>query len=127
MEIFFTALYDIIIHHHDNPALKGQSYGWMLPIYGLAAYAFPPLIVKLKKLGWPGRGLLFGVGILIIEYMAGFALKNLTGACPWEYKEGWHLHGFIRFDFYPLWVLFAMALEKLLMWLKPRLELSGMK
>ncbi len=123
MEIFFTAFYDIIVHHQTNVALKGFSYAWMLPIYGIAAYAFPPLIEKLKAIGWLGRGLVFGVGILIVEYIAGALLKSLTGACPWEYKEGWHLHGFIRFDFYPLWTIFAMAVEKLLLWLKPRLML----
>ncbi len=68
------------------------------------------------------RSFFFAIGILIVEYMMGALLKFLTGSCPWEYKEGWHLHGFIRFDYFPLWMIFSMGIEKILVWLKPRLQ-----
>jgi len=122
IEIFFTAFYDIIIHHQDNLSLKGASYVWMLPIYGLTAYAFPPLIERFKNWNFFMRSFFFAIGILVVEYMMGALLKFLTGSCPWEYKEGWHLHGFIRFDYFPLWMIFSMGIEKILVWLKPRLQ-----
>ena len=122
IEIFFTAFYDLFIHHQDNLSLKGVSYVWMLPIYGITAYTFPPLIERFKNWNFFMRSFLFAIGIVIIEYMMGALLKFLTGTCPWEYKEGWHLHGFIRFDYFPLWMIFSMGIEKILVWLKPRLQ-----
>jgi hypothetical protein len=124
-EIFFTAFYEIVIKHQNNLALKGASYVWMLPIYGLTAYAFPPVIERLKSWNFFMRSFFFAIGILVVEYIMGALLKFLTGSCPWEYQEGWHLHGFIRFDYFPLWMIFSMGVEKILVWLAPRLEWTG--
>ncbi len=121
-EIFFTAFYDIVINDQNNFSLKGVSYAWMLPIYGLTAYVFPPFIQKLQKWNFLFRGFIFASGIMMVEYIMGAILKSLTGACPWEYKEGWHLHGFIRFDYFPLWMIFSLSVERIIIWLKPRLQ-----
>lgn len=122
VEIFFTAIYDLINHTNHGLSLEGHSYIWMFPLYGITALAFPPLIHLLARFKWWGRGLLFGVGILIIEYISGAALRYYTGSCPWEYKQGMHINGLIRLDFYPLWVLFAMGIESVITWLHPRVK-----
>ena len=122
VEIFFTAIYDTLSLPNHNMSLKGYSYVWMFPIYGITAIAFPPLINILAKLKWWGRGLIFGLGILIVEYIAGSALRYFTGACPWEYKVGPHIDGLIRLDYYPFWVLFAIGTEVVIRWLHPRVS-----
>lgn len=128
VEIFFTSIYDLVKSNFTiGYALKGQSYVWMFPLYGLTALTFPPLIKLLDKFKWWGRALVKGVGILIIEYIAGFALQEITGSCPWEYKEGYHLHGFIRFDYYPFWVLFAFGIERVIRFLHPKLSSLAIK
>jgi hypothetical protein len=121
VEIFFTALYDSLHQPHFDLALKGHSYIWMFPLYGITALTFPPLIKSLSPLKWWGRGLVFGLGILLTEYIAGAALRYFTGTCPWEYEEGLHIHGLIRLDYYPFWVLFAVGIEGIISWLNPKI------
>lgn len=121
-EIFFTAIYDIVMSKAENPMiLKGYSYIWMFPIYGLSALTFPVISKKLSQVPQIIRSLIFGVGILVVEYISGYFLRKFTGFCPWEYKEGMHIHGLIRLDFYPFWVGFAFILEKLLINLEIKL------
>jgi hypothetical protein len=125
VEIFFTAIYDIVNHTNKGLTLEGHSYIWMFPLYGITALAFPLLTKALHRFHWWGRGLLYGVGILIIEYISGAALRHYTGSCPWEYKEGMHINGLIRLDFYPLWVLFGVGVEAVINWLHPRVSLKN--
>lgn len=125
VEIFFTAIYDLAQHTNHGLSLEGHSYIWMFPLYGLTALAFPPLSRLLATLKWWGRGLVFGVGILLVEYISGALLRHYTGICPWEYKQGLHINGLIRLDFYPLWVIFAVAVEAIVTWLQPRVSSKG--
>lgn len=124
VEIFFTAIYDIIQQPNLGLALKGHSYIWMFPLYGLTAITFPPLVKRLDSLKWWGRGMIFGIGILMVEYIVGGLLRYCTGICPWEYRQGYHINGLIRLDYYPLWFLFSVAVEALISWLQPRLATS---
>lgn len=124
VEIFFTALYDFIQIENIGLSLKGQTYIWMFPIYGLTALAFPPLIKLLQSFKWYGRGLVFGIGIFVVEYISGALLRHFTGVCPWEYKQGPHINGLIRLDYYPFWVVFAVSVEAVINWLHPRVALQ---
>jgi uncharacterized membrane protein len=112
-EVFFTAISDLINSgSFEDLSLKGQSYIWMFPIYGLASILFPFFFGMIKK--WPrlARYIFYGVGILFVELIAGFLLEELTGRCPWEYQVGWHFQGYIRFDYLPLWVGFGVIIEE---------------
>jgi hypothetical protein len=114
IEVCYTAIVDLIEFWGPDMdlSLKGVSYIWMIPIYGSASFLFP-LGYKLLK-NWPRllRYLSFGVGILIVELITGFVLEQSTGRCPWEYQTGWHLGGYIRLDYLPLWMLFGATLEE---------------
>jgi len=85
----------------------------MFPIYGAISIAFPWGYSKLKQWDFLLRYLTYAVVILIVEYIAGFLLEQLTGNCPWKYTEGWHIAGFIRLDYLPLWMVFGAMLEGL--------------
>ncbi|GIV34444.1 MAG: hypothetical protein KatS3mg031_1979 [Chitinophagales bacterium] len=123
-EIFFTAVYDILQGRAEIPLmLKGQSYIWMFPIYGLAGILFPPIIKRLKEWHVLLRMCLYATGILAVEFITGWLLDITTGQCPWEYKEGWHVLGYIRIDYFPLWALFGLLVEKTLRYLM-RLEIQ---
>ena len=124
-EIFFTAIIALIdqIQSGNDVSLRlmGQSYIWMFPIYGIAGLAFPLLIRKFSFLHPVFRAMTFAVGILIVEYITGGLLDVFTGSCPWEYTTGWHIHGYIRLDYYPLWAGFAFMVERILKILDPNL------
>lgn len=127
-EIFFTAIVDAItaVQHNEpiNWRLLGTSYIWMFPIYGLAGLAFPLLMTMLDK--WPFwlRWAFYGVAILAVEFVTGWALDMATGRCPWEYTTGWHIMGYIRLDYYPLWVGFGVMIERIYLLLSSKLALG---
>lgn len=112
-EVFFTAIVDLINSGSlDDLSLKGVSYIWMFPIYGITSVVFPMGFEVLKKWNRLLRYLAYGIAILVVELIAGFALEQLTGRCPWEYQVGWHFGGYIRFDYLPLWMLFGAVIEE---------------
>lgn len=97
--------------------LRGYTYLYMAPIYGSAALLFDlPYDAVASRAWWPLRGLLFGITILFIEYIAGWTLHRLLGRCPWDYNRPspcrWSLHGYIRFDYLPAWVVLGYVLEQ---------------
>ena len=59
------------------------------------------------------RGLVYGIGILAVEYAAGRVLRRVLGAAPWDYSyAGRSIDGLVRPDFLPLWTLFGLGLER---------------
>lgn len=109
-EIFFTAINDVI-DGTMGAQLKGFSYIWMFPIYGLAGIAFPPVLKIIGNWNVLLRMCAYATGILAVEFATGWFLELATGACPWEYKTGWHLFGYIRLDYFPLWAVFGLMVE----------------
>lgn len=113
-EILFTGIKHAVRSRGTDWSLKGKSYIWMLPIYGLAAFLFEPLHNSLREFVWPIRGLVYTVGLFAVEFTTGWILKTITGKCPWDYSgKRFHFHGFIRWDYAPLWFCFCLALERL--------------
>ncbi|MBI1288311.1 MAG: hypothetical protein GC178_12125 [Flavobacteriales bacterium] len=112
-EVFFTAIVDRInAGNLDDLSLKGQSYIWMFPIYGITSILFPIGYNLLKNLNRLVRYFIYGAVILLVELITGFMLEQFTGRCPWEYQSGWHFGGYIRFDYLPLWMLFGAMIEE---------------
>ena len=116
-EIFFTAVNINIASEETNWALEGHSYIWMFPIYGSASLLFTILMRMVKNYHLALRLIAYGIGILLVEFIAGAILDLITGSCPWEYKTGLHLMGYIRFDYFPLWALFGYGLERIIKFL----------
>lgn len=115
-EIFFTAftgLYDGTM----GVQMKGHSYIWMFPIYGIAGIAFPILLKYIGNWNVLLRMCVYATGILIVEFITGWLLDVFTGQCPWEYKTGWHIMGYIRLDYFPFWAGFGLLVELVLRFL----------
>ena len=119
-EIFFTAISEQIKAwpNPENWRLMGQSYIWMFPIYGIAGIAFPFIYQYISKIPFVFRTLIYAIGILAVEFITGWILDVFTGQCPWEYTSGWHVMGYIRIDYLPLWMAFGGFVEKVVMFLK---------
>ncbi|PIR11748.1 MAG: hypothetical protein COV52_02220, partial [Gammaproteobacteria bacterium CG11_big_fil_rev_8_21_14_0_20_46_22] len=69
-------------------------------------------------LGWPWiiRGIFYALGVWVVEYVGGFLIKLIIGKIPWDYTESdYHLHGLIRWDFFPYWFAFGLGAEKLIL------------
>ena len=86
----------------------------MFPIYGMAA-VIRPLAHILKGVPSFFRGIIYSIGILAGEYVSGSFLKK-HGMCPWDYsKAKLNIHGVIRLDYAPLWMIAGLFFEKLLL------------
>lgn len=116
-EVFFTAFMDF---YYNTPlcdktrwALAGNSYVWMVFIYGLIPLFGNVVVRPMHKYNIALRLLLYASIIYAVEFISGYALKLITGSCPWEYTSGWHVMGLIRLDYAPAWLFFAFLLETL--------------
>lgn len=111
-EVVFTALCEL--RERRNWRLMGWSYLWMPPIYGLA---YPFLLALWPLVGdwaWPLRGALYVALLYAMEYATGRLLRAATGACPWDYGNArWAVHGVIRLDYAPAWLLAVLLFERL--------------
>ena len=111
-EVAFTALVDSGIR--EGWRLKGQSYVWMFPIYALVVPFFKVLDPRFGAWPWATRASLY-VGILyVVEYVTGWLLRRSTGRCPWDYGNArWAVHGLVRLDYFPAWLLAVTLFETL--------------
>jgi len=120
-EVLFTGLkYNIILLVFSGEIqwdLTGTSYVWMFFIYGSIPFIFPVIYHKIKNISILFRVIIYAIICLTIEYISGFILEILTGNCPWLYTEGLHLNGYIRLDYFPIWMLFGFITEKLWLYL----------
>ncbi len=115
-EIFFTAIYSSIKLFGTpefNLRLMGQSYIWMFPIYGCIAFMGRILIERIQGIHLIFRALIYAVIIFIFEFFTGWLLDVATGSCPWEYKEGLQICGYIRLDYTPAWMGFGLLVEQI--------------
>lgn len=110
IEIFWTGLGSLI---RGDRKLRGWTYLWMFPIYGLAVFLEP---IHNFIRDWPFflRGIIYVIFIWSIEYFTGFILKNTVKVCPWDYsKATYSIKGLIRLDYGPAWFLAGLLFEKL--------------
>jgi len=112
-EVFFTSIVGFV--RGRDRRLIGQTSLWMFPIYGLIEPLYEPLHDALREpLPAAGRGLVYGLGFLAVEYLSGRLLRAVLGEAPWDYSHARpHLHGLIRLDYLPLWAGAGLALERL--------------
>jgi len=114
MEVFFTAFYPLFSDSIEfSWSLSGNSYVWMFLIYGSASMLFPFGFRIIGTWNIIIRILIYGIAIIGVELIAGAIIRSLVGFCPWEYQEGWHFDGLIRFDYLPLWMVFGFGLERI--------------
>ena len=86
---------------------------WMLPIYGLAAPLFPPVRRALRARPAVVRGALYAGSLIVAEYVTGRILRELVGGPPWRYSSRFAIDGVARIDYFPLWMLYGLVLERL--------------
>ena len=112
IEIIWTAFHGI---KSKNNKFIGYTSIIMFPIYGLAS-VIKPISLKLKKMKMPTiiRGIVYSIGIFMVELITGSILKK-TNNCRWDYSEKkYNINGVIRIDYAPLWCIVGVIFEKML-------------
>lgn len=109
LEVLFTGAVSALFH--KDRSATGKTYLWMHPIYGGAMIALEVLSRRLEK--YPAlRPLAYVPAIYAVEYCTGYALRRALGKCPWDYgKNGLNVHGLIRLDYAPAWLVAAYLFE----------------
>lgn len=95
--------------------LVGQTSLWMFPIYGMATI-IKPVSNRLKKQNKDviERGIIYTIGIFVIEFTTGIMLKK-KNRCPWDYSKcKYNINGVIRLDYAPLWFGLGLLYENIL-------------
>lgn len=111
-EIVFTSIKGFFRSGAKDWTFFGKSYLWMLPIYGLAAFLFEPVHNALRDMFWPLRGILYTIGLFVVEFLTGGLLKITTGKCPWDYSQAkYNFMGLVRWDYAPVWFALCFVLE----------------
>ena len=110
-EIGFSAAHDLV----RNKPLRLRTSPWMLPIYALIQPLYEPLHDKMRnRVPTVARAAVYGRGFMTVEYVSGLTLRRLTGDAPWDYAYAKrHINGLVRPDYFPLWALSGLALERL--------------
>jgi len=112
LEIVYTAI-KALVKRHDL-RLIGNTQVWVMPLYALGGlYIFEPIYRMFAGNPIFVRFLIYGVGILIVEYISGFIFKKIVGRCPWEYHGKWNIQGLINPPYLPLWGFVGLVFEKL--------------
>lgn len=85
----------------------------MLPIYGAGGLLLERLHARLSRRGVraPVRALAATAGIYAMEYGSGAVLRRTIGACPWHYRRGLTVRGYVRLDYAPFWYAAALLFE----------------
>lgn len=115
IECFFTSVVDLASGAGDL-RLKGYSYLWMHPIWGVGLLLGERLLQALRRarLTRATRALVGMAVCFSVEYAAGALLVALIGHCPWDYSNSvWSVNGLIRLDYAPFWWMVGLLYEPL--------------
>lgn len=108
IEFFFTSFGSLI---HKNWKATGESYLWMLPIYGFTALALEGISGALP---WPFylKAFIYVPIIYGIEGLSGWTIQQVIGSIPWDYTHSaWSPMGLINLKYAPFWLMLAMAFD----------------
>ncbi len=89
---------------------------WSIPVYAISAtFAFNVMDAfwpEFFSLSWWERGLVYTLCTFSFEYVWGLILEELTGFCPWRYRDSkWRIWRYINPEYVLLWFGFGFALE----------------
>lgn len=108
-EVLFTAGETLI--KKRSLRLQGFSFVWMFPIYGLLAFLFEPISNLVAGAHWSFRGIIYMLGIYLVEYLSGAGLKKLIRQHVWHYIGKYNLHGHIQLAHAPVWFIVGLLVE----------------
>ena len=114
-EILWTGIGSLLL---GDPALTARTYLWMFPIYGLAGLSMPLFLAFRKHCSLWLRVGFYVSAIFAVEFVTGWLLQWMTGACPWDYGDRlFSVRGFIRLDYAPLWAVLGVFFEQVALFL----------
>ena len=110
-EVIFTGMISLI---KKDLKLTAITYLWMFPIYGIAGLGLYNISLFFSFTWW--MYIVVMIYGFTIEYISGYLLTNFIGFCPWDYTGSkWSIHGLIRLDYAPFWLLLGVIYIEVLL------------
>jgi hypothetical protein len=107
------AFNQLLARRRGQRVLELRTSAWNLPLYALIQPLYEPLHDALRGRAMPLRAVAYGAGFIVVEYASGRVLRRACGVAPWDYSHArLQLHGLTRFDYFPLWGAYGLALER---------------
>jgi hypothetical protein len=114
IEVCYTAAKDLLTGRGDA-RLRGESYVWMAPIYGMGGLAGELVHARMRDRSLLERAAAYACTFWAVEAATGEVLRRTTGDVPWG--EDYRRHrdnvgnGLIRLSYAPSWAAAGFALE----------------
>jgi hypothetical protein len=109
IEVIFSSIHDYV--RNKDISLKGRSYLWMFPLYGIWGLVIGPLYNLIEVIPFIIRGFIYLAVIFAGELSYGYLLKLIIKKCPWEYKGRWTIKGVVNLLYLPFWLIFGYISE----------------
>ena len=115
IEVCFTAGKDLLTGVGDE-RLRGESYVWMAPIYGVGGLAGEVVHGVVRERPVWQRGLAYAVTFFAVEASTGELLRRTIGDVPWG--EAYRPYadnlgdGLVRLSYAGNWAVAGLALER---------------
>jgi len=109
IEVIFSSIHDYV--RNKDISLKGRSYLWMFPLYGIWGLVIGPLYDLIEVIPFILRGFIYLAVIFAGELSYGYLLKLIIKKCPWEYKGRWTIKGVVNLLYLPFWLIFGYISE----------------
>lgn len=111
-QLFITALKKSVLNR--SLELTGEASLILFPVYGLIAFIYPVIAIRVGGFPWYVRGIIYMLIIYITQYLVGLGLTQIK-LCPWKYTSRWSLHGLVQLSDAPLWFATGLIID----WLYP--------
>ena len=115
IEVCFTAVRDYLTGVGDK-RLRGESYVWMAPVYGIGGLAGELTARTLARRPVWQRAIGYAFTFWTVEATSGSIFRRMLGDVPWG--EDYRSHpdsvgdGLIRLSYAPYWAVAGLALER---------------
>lgn len=95
-------------------SFSGEASLLLFPFWGLIAFLYPLVGIRLGSVPWYGRGLICMAVFYLFQLLIGLGLSRFN-LCPWKYSGGTSLLGLVRLADAPIFFLAGLAVE----WIYP--------
>lgn len=119
VEVVYTASYGFLKSFGKDVGMRGQSYLWMVLVYGTALpYLYHPIAEHFLAASTPFlvRFIFWGLFFTTFEAIYGMLFDRFLGFCPWDYsKSKWKVFpkGYTKWSLIPAWGVLGLLLEPL--------------
>lgn len=105
-------------------SFSGEASLALFPFWGLIAFFYPLIAIRIGSVPWYGRGVLYAAVFVVLQLLLGIGLSRFH-CCPWTSSGKASLFGVVRLADIPTWFVAGLAIEWIYPWVKTAAETMG--